>query len=299
MSGSTQRLGLFLVVLATLAFSTEAIMAKMAYRYGVTVESTLTIRYAIAAGAFWAVMLIIRQPVRLTARQLLITVAITLGGHVTTVLALFYSFQYLPAGMAILFLYVYPTLVSVLAYFVLNEPFTGRKALALALTFGGAAVILGQPLGGLDMRGVILALVAAVMNALFYVAGAKLLREMSVLVFDTYLVTIALVFFSILGAFTGRLSLDFPVEAWGWLVFLGLVGTALALAAIFGGIQIIGASRASIVSTLEPAATALLGYWFLGEKLTAVQMAGGALILLGVFLQGSSPAASGTTEDEN
>ncbi|MGC7878568.1 EamA family transporter, partial [Desulforudis sp. 1190] len=59
----------------------------------------------------------------------------------------------------------------------------------------------------------------------------------------------------------------------------------LALAAIFRGIQLIGASRASIISTLEPAVTALLGFWLLSETLTVVQMAGGALILLGVFLQ--------------
>jgi len=283
--GSGQGLGIFLVIVATLALATEAIAAKMAYRHGATVETTLTLRYVVAAAAFWTGVLIWRQPVRITPRQLLLIAAITLGGHATTVLALFYSFKFIPAGMAILFLYAYPTIVSVLAYFVLNEPFDWRKGLALALTFGGAAVILGQPLHGLDMRGVILALIAAFMNAIFYVASARLLRDMSVWVFDTYLVTFAIVIFATLGAATGRLSLDFAPQAWVWLVFLGLVATALALAAIFRGIQLIGASRASIISTLEPAVTALLGFWLLSETLTVVQMAGGALILLGVFLQ--------------
>jgi drug/metabolite transporter (DMT)-like permease len=284
-TGSGRGLGIFLVIIATIALSTEAITAKMAYRYGATVETSLTIRYAVAAAAFWTGILFFRQPVKLTLRQFLTMAAITLGGHATTVLALFYSFKYLAAGMAILFLYAYPTIVAILAYFVLKEPFTWRKAAALALTFGGAAVILGQPVHGLDMRGVALALVAALMNAIFYVAGARLLKDISVLVFDTYLVSFALIIFGVLGLATGRLSFDFQTQAWGWLVFLGLVGTALALAAVFRGIQLIGASRASIVSTLEPAITAMLGFWFLGERLTAVQISGGALIIIGVFLQ--------------
>lgn len=284
--GSAQGLGVFLIVLATTALATEAIAAKMAYRYGATVETTLTVRYAVAALAFWTGMIVFRQPVKLTPRQLLIMAVITLGGHATTVLALFYAFKYLAAGMAILLLYAYPTIVTILAYFVLKEPFTWPKAIALALTFGGAAVILGQPLHGLDMRGVWLALVAALMNAVFYVAGAKLLKDMSVWIFDTYLVTFAMITFAFLGVATGRLSFDFQPQAWGWLIFLGLVATALALAAVFRGIQLIGASRASIISTLEPAMTALLGFWFLGERLTAVQIAGGVLIIVGVFLQG-------------
>lgn len=282
---SARRLGALLVILATTALATEAIAAKMAYSYGATVETSLTVRYAVAAAAFWIGMFIFRQPVKITPRQFLFMLAITLGGHATTVLALFYAFKYLTAGMAILLLYAYPTIVSILAYFFLREPFTRSRAVALALTFGGAAVILGQPLYGLDTRGVVLALVAALMNAIFYVAGAKLLRNMPVMVFDTYLVTIALVFFGTLGAATGRLSFDFHIQAWGWLIFLGLVATALALAAVFRGIQLIGASRASIISSLEPAFTAILGFLFLGERLTGVQIAGGTLILLGVLLQ--------------
>lgn len=284
--GSGQVLGTTLVIIATISYATEAIAAKTAYSYGATVETTLTVRYMVAAAAFWIGVLIWKQPLRLTGRQYLSIAAATIGGHAAAVLALFYAFSYLSAGMAILFLYVYPTIVTVLAYFLLKEPFTFKKALSLLLTFGGAAVILGQPLNGLDMRGVGLALLAALMNAIFYVAGAKMLKEIPVLVFNTYLVTLAMIIFGTLGAATGRLNFDIGVQAWGWLVFLGLVATALALGAVFRGIQLIGASRASIISTLEPAITALLGFWLLGELLTGAQMAGGALILFGVFLQG-------------
>lgn len=278
-------LGTTLVIIATICYATEAIAAKKAYFFGATVETTLAVRYVAAAVAFWIGMMIWRQSPRLTGGRLFSIAAVTISSHAVSVLALFYAFSFLSAGMAILLLYFYPTIVTILAYFLLKEPFTVKKVLSLVLTFGGAAVILGQQTGGPDMRGVALALGAAVMNAVFYVWSAKLLKDIPVLVYNTYLMTIAVIVFGGLGAATGRLDFDFAPQTWGWLIFLGLVPTAMALGTVFKGIKLIGPSRAAIISTLEPAVTALMGFWLLGEVLTGAQMAGGVLILVGVFLQ--------------
>ncbi|MBF7083811.1 EamA family transporter [Desulfallas sp. Bu1-1] len=46
-----------------------------------------------------------------------------------------------------------------------------------------------------------------------------------------------------------------------------------------------GASRTAIISTFEPVATALLGFWLLQETLSGRQLLGGALVMIGVLLQ--------------
>ncbi|MBO8127747.1 MAG: DMT family transporter [Peptococcaceae bacterium] len=281
----SQGWGLLLVIIATLCLSTEAVAAKIAYRGGATVMTALVVRYAIAAFIFWAVTLLWRMPWRLGARRFWQVVLVAVAGQATTVLCLFYAFQYIPAGMAILFLYFYPTFVTILAYFFLNEALTSRKVLALVLTLTGAAVILGQPVHGLDLRGVGLSVLAAVFNAGFFVAGARLLKDMSVWVFDTYIVSIVGVIFMAMGLAGGTLHFGFDVRTWWALIFLGVMTTVIALAAMFKGIELLGASRASIISTMEPAFTALLGYWLLSEVLTGAQIVGGALILVGVLLQ--------------
>ena len=55
--------------------------------------------------------------------------------------------------------------------------------------------------------------------------------------------------------------------------------TVLAILAFFAGLKRVGPSRAAILSTLEPVVTVLAAWIVLGETLSVVQFAGGALVL--------------------
>ncbi|SFR10995.1 DMT family transporter [Desulfoscipio geothermicus] len=277
--------GILLVLVATISLSTEAIAAKIAYREGAGVMTTLFLRYAVAAFFFWAEMIISKRPWKLSRSRITSVAALALGGQSVTVLCLFYAFKYIPAAMAILFLYVYPTIVTLLSYFLLKEPLTWRKMTALFMTLAGCTVILGQPVHGLDPRGVILALGAAVMNAIFLVGSTRLLADIPVPVYNAYMTGIVALFFLGLGSIKGALNFSLNLQAWEAVLFLGLICTVLSLAALFRGVEIIGASRAAIISTFEPVSTALLGFWLLQETLTGWQLLGGALVVTGVMLQ--------------
>jgi drug/metabolite transporter (DMT)-like permease len=286
---SRQGLGVALVLFATICLSIEAVAAKLAYQGGATVMITLTLRYILAAAIFWLIIKVGKYAFRLPRRQLAAVTALSLGGQTLTVLALFESFRYIPSGMAILFLYLYPTLVAVLSVFVLREPFTRGKGIALLLTFAGCAIILGQPLNTLDMRGVILSLAAAFSNSIFLVWTTRLLKDIDTTVYNAYVMTIVALATGIIAIARGQVSFDFNLQALGAIVVLAIVSTVLAMGALLRGVKIIGASRAAIISTFEPAATALLGFLILGELLTGWQMAGGLVVLAGVFvLRGSS-----------
>ena len=66
------------------------------------------------------------------------------------------------------------------------------------------------------------------------------------------------------------------------VVLLGLLSTALPVTLFLAGIKWIGPGRAAVFSTLEPAFTLALAALLLGERLTGLQLAGGALILIAV-----------------
>ncbi|MDQ0285433.1 drug/metabolite transporter (DMT)-like permease [Desulfofundulus luciae] len=280
-----QGLGVALVLFSTICLSVEPVAAKIAYRGGATVMTTLTLRYILAAAIFWLLILAGGYAFRLPRRQLLAVTALSLGTQTLTVMALFEAFRYIPAGMAILFLYFYPTVVTILAFFFLKEPFTWRKGLALLLTLAGCAVILGQPVNSLDMRGVVLSLTAALTYAVFLVGSTRLLATIQIPVYNAYVSTILALAVGGLALMRGQLNLSFSSEALVAIGVLGIVSTVLAMAALLRGIKEIGASRAAIISTFEPVATAVLGFLVLGESLTAWQMIGGAAVLAGVFLQ--------------
>ncbi|CAN5514353.1 EamA family transporter [soil metagenome] len=75
-----------------------------------------------------------------------------------------------------------------------------------------------------------------------------------------------------------------PTEAWLPMIGIGVVSTALAVQAFYAGARRIGAAQASLVSTVEPVYTIALATLLLNEVLTAVQLAGGALVILAVLL---------------
>ncbi|PSP94323.1 EamA family transporter, partial [Halobacteriales archaeon QS_4_62_28] len=77
-----------------------------------------------------------------------------------------------------------------------------------------------------------------------------------------------------------------PVGIEQWLIVfgIGLIGTAAPIVLFFRGLDRIEASHASIIGTSEPMATVLLGVALLGETITPIIIAGGALVLSGVVL---------------
>jgi drug/metabolite transporter (DMT)-like permease len=90
--------------------------------------------------------------------------------------------------------------------------------------------------------------------------------------------------FAVAGVATGSLDFALPAEAWLWLVLLALVSTVVAVSAFFAGLRRVGPSEAAILSTFEPVVTVVLAFFVLGERLTPLQLAGGALVLVAVVL---------------
>jgi drug/metabolite transporter (DMT)-like permease len=67
---------------------------------------------------------------------------------------------------------------------------------------------------------------------------------------------------------------------------LGMIifSTIIPVVTFLAGLERIGPTNAAMRSTLEPVVTVLLAAWLFGEKLMAVTMLGGGLILVAVIL---------------
>jgi drug/metabolite transporter (DMT)-like permease len=87
------------------------------------------------------------------------------------------------------------------------------------------------------------------------------------------------------------LPADVPAAAWPGILGVGVVAGFIAVQAFYAGSQRIGAAQASLVSTVEPLWTITVAGILLGERLNPVQLAGGALILVGVLLSQTGAGA--------
>ncbi|OIQ58830.1 threonine and homoserine efflux system [Moorella thermoacetica] len=277
--------GLFMAVLAAAAFGLEGITAKLAYAGGANILSILALRFLAAGILFWGSLIVFPLDWKLNQGTMVRLIVLVLGGQATTILLLFLAFMRIPATVAMLFFYLYPVVVSILAAVFLKEPLTRAKIGALVLAFTGLAVILGVPAGNLDIWGIVTALLAACTNGIYIVGQAGLLKTIEPRVFNAYAtLTIGLVYF-ILAIATGTFRLAFNSQAILAIATLTLICTLLAYTAVAWSLKYIGASRAAIISTLEPAVTAVLGFLVLGERLHPIQFLVGAFILAGVTVQ--------------
>jgi drug/metabolite transporter (DMT)-like permease len=96
------------------------------------------------------------------------------------------------------------------------------------------------------------------------------------------ILTVALLFV-VLWPFFDTVSLP-PPGVWVALIVTGLVASALAFLVQTTAQQHIPAARTAIILTMEPVFAAIFGYWLAGDRLVALQIFGGVLILFALVI---------------
>jgi drug/metabolite transporter (DMT)-like permease len=68
------------------------------------------------------------------------------------------------------------------------------------------------------------------------------------------------------------------------VVYSGSMAAAVSIVLVLHGVSVIGPTRASSTQMLVPFGAVVLGFVFLGEPILAGQIAGGVIIVLGLWL---------------
>lgn len=181
-----------------------------------------------------------------------------------------------------------PIFVGVGTWFIFGRRPNRRFWTGLALALAGATIVVAVNAGadgaGGDPVGDLLAVTAAVFFAGYLLTTERAREELSTLTFSTAaivgstvtLLIVCLAIDSPLGGFTAR--------SWAALLALGLI---TQLASYFALVYALGHLPATITSVgllAQTPLTALLAVPLLGEALSPLQIAGGALALAGIFI---------------
>ncbi len=194
----------------------------------------------------------------------------------------FAALQRAPLGTVVLIVYLAPVLVAVVAPATLGEHLTRRVGFALVLALVGSVLLLGPGAEGVEATGLIYALLAAVLLAAL-ILNAKVLSPvyggLRLALAQCTVATVVLLPLSFAGSGSWPTWSDL-----GWLLLLGLVHTALALALYLGALGRIPAVHAGVLSYLEPLSAAVLGWLVLDEAIDAGTVLGGLLVVIGGLL---------------
>jgi drug/metabolite transporter (DMT)-like permease len=279
MSLSPHHKGMLLCALSAVAFGAMATFAKEAYAAGVDVVTLLSLRFLLAAVAFWAIAA--ARGAHLPDRRTIVS-GLLLGaiGYAAQGGFYFGALTRLDAGLTSLLTYIYPILVFGAALALGRERATSRRIGALGLASAGTILVLaGGSVGALDGLGVGLALACAVTYAGYILVSDRMVGGVDPFVLSGLIVTGAAVSMTAVGAGSGTLSFGFDASGWLWILALSWGSTVAGIVALLCGIRALGPASASIVSTIEPVVTVGLGMAVFHEALGPQQIAGGVLVL--------------------
>lgn len=281
-------IGIASVLASATGFGAVGIFGTIASDVGLSIPTVLAFRFAIATVVLWSLLAVRGRARPLTGRTLAWAIVLGVAGYGAMSGFYFWGLEYLTAGLVAIVLYTYPAMVVVLTVATNPQRVSRTLLAALGLSLGGVALIVGADPVGADPRGVCIVLGAAVSYAGYMTGSERVLESVEPQVLTAHVLPAAGIAFLAIGVVSGTFAVPSASEttawAWGTLAALSVLSTAGPILLLYAGLPRIGASRASIVSTAEPAVTVALGAVILGEPVTPSTVAGGVLVVVGVLL---------------
>jgi drug/metabolite transporter (DMT)-like permease len=285
--------GTLLCIGSAAGFGAMAVLGKLAYDNGATVGTLLSVRFALAALLFWALVLAgggaLAELRALRARDLALALALGAGGYAAQAGCFFTALERIDASLLSLLLYTFPAMVAVAAIALGREHADPRRLAALALASIGLVLVLASARpGALDPLGAALALGAAVIYTNYILLSQGIAGRIRPTLLSALVCTGAAVTLTAGSTMLGELRPgEVTMGGWGWLAGIAVVSTVAAVSLFFAGLKRVGPTTASILSTVEPVVTVLLAFIVFGELLGALQLLGGALVIAAVLVLGS------------
>ena len=197
---------------------------------------------------------------------------------------LFIAAYRLPGGVAATAGAVQPLLVVWFSWLILSEKPSKMAILAAIAGFIGVGLLVLGPSAALDTLGIVAAIGGAATMGLGTVLVKRWHPPVSLMVFTAWQLTVGgLVLLPIALVTEGPFAEISRTNIYGF-VYLGLIGTALAYALWFRGIDRLSATSASYLGLLSPIVATLIGYAFLQQTFTPIQLAGVAVVLVSVVI---------------
>lgn len=284
-----------LVLLGGICFAAKAVIAKLAYRYGIDAVSLLTLRMVFALPFFVVIYWNASRKARLQHKPalhptLMLQVAgLGILGFYLASLLDFMGLQYIPASFERLVLFIYPTLVVILSYFIYKRRINKVQSIALALTYVGILLAFLENLLQTSSENFLLGagfvFLCALVFAFYLIGGGNIIPKLGTWRF-TSLAMIAATLTALVhhGIALHWNMWQYPWELYTLMLLMAVVATVMPSLLIAEGLRVIGPSNTSIISSVSPIATIIMAGILLGERLGWLQWTGTFLVIGGVLL---------------
>lgn len=198
----------------------------------------------------------------------------------------FIGLQYSTAGNASLIIALSPVATTFLARMFLGESLTVQKLSGAGIALVGVVLIVlfsGKSLGVSKGDLLLLAAMLALSVSLLFIRKLTVtMPSYDITILATVIGTVLMTPAAVWEASQGHLHMSFHLSTWLILACVAIFGQGLAGFWWNQGISAVGASTSSMFMNIPPFVAIIVAYFVLGDSITLSQLAGGALILIGV-----------------
>ena len=210
------------------------------------------------------------------------------------------SLEYTTVASSAVFVSTGPLWVALLSPFLLNERLTRGAVVGLALALIGGAVVglsdacnlhsgiqcpeLDQILQGKVMWGNFLALAGAWAVTGYLILGRRLRAKISLIPYIFLVYGISALGLVVVMFLAGQSPLGYPLQAYVRIFLLALIPQIIGHSTFNWALGYLPAAFVAVTTLGEPVGSAILAFFFLQETPSMVMIAGGVLILFGIYL---------------
>ncbi|WP_223547967.1 DMT family transporter [Pseudomonas sp. A-B-19] len=267
-----------------------------------------SLRFLLASVALLLFIRMARTPlVRPSLRQWLQLLLLGFFGIFFYNVCFFYGLHYINASRASLIVALNPAVIGLASWLLFKERLTRAKVVGIAICMAGASMVIvsrdpqllaggvgagaGAWLGDLLIFGCVLGW------GVYSLFSRELNHSLGPVQTVTWSILLGTAMLWITCTVRGEVSVaaiaQLGAQQWMSLLYLGVLGSALAYIAYYDGIRRIGATRSGVFIALNPLTAVILGALLLDEPLTLTMCLGGGLILAGIFLCNKPLARAG------
>lgn len=199
--------------------------------------------------------------------------------------ALLFTAAYrLPGGVAATAGAIQPLLVVIFAWWLLGDHPSVRTSAAAIAGFVGVGFLVLTPAARLDGIGILAALAGAIVMGLGAILTKRWYRPVPLLVFTAWQLTIGGAMLLPIAILVEPPLTSITLTNLLGFTYLGVIGTGVAYALYFRGIERLKPTAVSCLGLLSPVVATLLGFIVLEQTLTLTQMLGVMLVLVSVLV---------------
>lgn len=278
--------GYLFIIISAICSGILPIFLKMGYKLNLTLDTMLGMRFFLAA-VFLVAWLGMNGRVKFSNFKNRLP-GLALQGVLYFGFSVCYmaSAKYLPAALVSILFYLFPTIVVLIMTVFYREAMSAKRFIAMVFTFSGCLMVIDifNQQAEFNWWGIALGLGSALCFAIYNVWGQKLTRQSDPVVVTSFVMLVCSLCVMVTSTPVDLLNGQLTLNQWLIGLAMAIISSVISALCYLKGLSALGASRASILSTLEPAFTIFIAWLFLGERLSLVQMMGGISIIWGIII---------------